>query len=49
MPAIPGFGTSYRYHITGLFHDETVFQAPTLKWSEETERLVNKVESIATR
>lgn len=46
VPAIPDFGTGYRYHITGLFHDDTGFpstSAPMLQAA--TERLVNKVEA----
>ncbi len=45
-PAIPDFGTGYRYHITGLFHDETGFPATTPELVQrETERLVRKVEA----
>lgn len=44
-PAIPDFGTGYRYHITGLFHDETGFPSTNPQMTQrETERLVNKVE-----
>lgn len=45
VPAIPDFGTGYRYHITGLFHDETGFPSTNpakLQWTSE--RLVRKVE-----
>ena len=48
IPAIPDFGTGYRFHITGLFHDETGFPATSpAKLQHETERLVNKVEARA--
>ena len=46
VPAVPDFGTGYRYHVTGLFHDDTGFPstgAPMLQLA--TERLVNKVEA----
>lgn len=45
VPAIPDFGNGYRYHITGLFHDETGFPGTNPPMVQrETERLVNKVE-----
>jgi len=45
VPAIPDFGTGYRYHITGLFHDETGFPSTNSeKIQATTERLVRKVE-----
>lgn len=48
VPTIPDFGTGYRFHITGLFHDETGFPATNpAKLQHESERLVNKVESRA--
>ncbi len=46
VPAIPDFGTGYRYHITGLFHDETGFPSTnSAKIQTTTERLVKKVEA----
>ncbi|MHB0871024.1 MAG: 2-oxoacid:acceptor oxidoreductase subunit alpha [Chloroflexota bacterium] len=45
VPAIPDFGTGHRYHITGLFHDETGFPSTNsakLQWTSE--RLVKKVD-----
>lgn len=48
VPTIPDFGTGYRFHITGLFHDETGFPATNpAKLQHESERLVHKVESRA--
>lgn len=45
-PAIPDFGTGYRYHITGLFHDETGFPGTNPEVVQRaTERLVRKVEA----
>ena len=50
VPAIPDFGTGYRYHITGLFHDETGFPTTSPAMLQtSTERLVNKVEATARR
>ncbi len=46
VPAVPDFGTGYRYHITGLFHDETGFPSTNAaKLQETTERLVKKIEA----
>ncbi len=46
VPAIPDFGDGYRYHITGLFHDDTGFPSTgSAMLQEATERLVNKVEA----
>ncbi len=46
VPAIPDFGTGYRYHITGLFHDETGFPATgSAMLQKASERLVKKVEA----
>jgi 2-oxoglutarate/2-oxoacid ferredoxin oxidoreductase subunit alpha len=45
VPAIPDFGTGYRYHITGLFHDETGFPSTASAVVQgNTERLMNKIE-----
>ena len=45
-PAIPDFGTGYRYNITGLFHDETGFPSTNPAVVQRaTERLVRKVEA----
>ena len=45
-PAIPVFGSGYRYHITGLFHDVTGFPSTNPAMVQrETERLVRKVEA----
>ncbi|HEX9016664.1 MAG TPA: 2-oxoacid:acceptor oxidoreductase subunit alpha [Chloroflexota bacterium] len=45
VPAIPDFGLGYRYHITGLFHDETGFPTTSAAMVQQiSERLVRKVE-----
>jgi 2-oxoglutarate ferredoxin oxidoreductase subunit alpha len=46
VPAIPDFGTGYRYHITGLFHDETGFPTTSAAAVQQvSERLVSKIET----
>lgn len=40
VPVLAPFGTGYRYHITGLFHDKTGF--PTGK-AEECDRLARRI------
>jgi 2-oxoglutarate ferredoxin oxidoreductase subunit alpha len=46
VPAIPDFGTGYRYHITGLFHDETGFPTTSSPAVQQiSERLVSKIEA----
>ncbi|HEX2986741.1 MAG TPA: 2-oxoacid:acceptor oxidoreductase subunit alpha [Chloroflexota bacterium] len=46
VPTVPDFGTGYRFHVTGLFHDETGFPTTNpVKVQATTERLVNKVEA----
>src|SRR5512133_1559295 len=46
VPAIPDFGTGYRYHITGLFHDDTGFPTGSGAMMQQiSERLVRKVEA----
>jgi len=46
IPRVPDFGSGYRYHITGLFHDETGFPTTTPDSVQATtERLVNKVDA----
>ena len=45
VPAIPDFGTGYRFHITGLFHDDTGFPVTNpMVVQRATERLLRKVE-----
>lgn len=46
VPVIPDFGTGYRYHITGLFHDETGFPTASGTMIQGvSERLLSKVEA----
>jgi 2-oxoglutarate/2-oxoacid ferredoxin oxidoreductase subunit alpha len=46
VPRVPDFGTGYRFHITGLFHDETGFPTSNpARVQATTERLLNKVEA----
>ncbi|NBI06601.1 2-oxoacid:acceptor oxidoreductase subunit alpha [Senegalia massiliensis] len=45
VPKMASFGEGYRYHVTGLVHDETGFPSNDSKIAEElVNRLVNKVE-----
>jgi 2-oxoglutarate/2-oxoacid ferredoxin oxidoreductase subunit alpha len=45
IPAIPDFGTGYKYHITGLFHDDTGFPSTASGVVQgNTERLAKKIE-----
>ena len=45
-PAMASFGEGYRYHITGLFHDELGFPTQRLDeidaWLERTDRKINQ-------
>ncbi len=45
IPQMASFGEGYRYHVTGLSHDETGFPTNNNKIAgEQVERLINKVE-----
>ncbi|MBC8589227.1 2-oxoacid:acceptor oxidoreductase subunit alpha [Paratissierella segnis] len=45
VPQMPDFGEGYRYHVTGLVHDETGFPSGNEKIAEElVRRLINKIE-----
>lgn len=46
VPVVPDFGTGHRYHITGLFHDDTGFPTASGAMIQGiSERLVAKVEA----
>ena len=48
VPAIPGLRNGYRYHITGLFHDETGFPSTASGIVQgNTERLMKKIEAAS--
>lgn len=44
VPEMASFGTGYRYHITGLVHDETGFPAGSDKAEDLLNRLISKIE-----
>ena len=45
VPPMADFGTGYRYHVTGLIHDETGFPSNSTKVADdEIRRLVGKIE-----
>jgi 2-oxoglutarate ferredoxin oxidoreductase subunit alpha len=45
VPLMADFGTGYRYHVTGLVHDETGFPSNSTEVADQLiRRLVNKVE-----
>ncbi|MDF2520791.1 MAG: 2-oxoglutarate synthase subunit alpha [Clostridia bacterium] len=45
VPPMADFGTGYRYHVTGLVHDETGFPSNSTEIADQlVRRLVNKVE-----
>lgn len=44
VPAMASFGSGYRYHVTGLIHDERGFPAGAAKAEPLLNRLINKVE-----
>lgn len=45
VPPMADFGTGYRYHVTGLVHDETGFPSNSTEVADQlVRRLVNKVE-----
>jgi 2-oxoglutarate ferredoxin oxidoreductase subunit alpha len=45
VPPMADFGTGYRYHVTGLIHDETGFPTNSTEEADKLiRRLVNKVE-----
>lgn len=49
IPALAPFGTGYRYHITGLSHDETGFPTNNPKVIEDlVERINNKIDKYAS-
>ena len=44
IPAMPSFGEGYRYHVTGLMHDETGFPTNSTEETKKImDRLVNKI------
>ncbi|MFZ5943547.1 MAG: 2-oxoacid:acceptor oxidoreductase subunit alpha [Bacillota bacterium] len=48
IPAFANFGTGYKWHVTGLFHDETGFPTgKTLAIQEQLERLMTKFDKYA--
>lgn len=48
IPAMANFGEGYRYHVTGLIHDETGFPTSNHRIAENlVYRLVNKIEDNA--
>ncbi|NLL82400.1 MAG: 2-oxoacid:acceptor oxidoreductase subunit alpha [Tissierellia bacterium] len=44
VPEMADFGTGYRYHVTGLVHDETGFPAGATKAEALIRRLIDKIE-----
>lgn len=50
VPALAGFGLGYRYHITGLFHDEVGFPTQRLDeidtWLERVSRKIETADDI---